>query len=90
MTSLSIVTEFYLTVLPVIHMSTGAAEQILTLTQDRNSAHKFFPDEVDRYIDSFEKKMKHFRDAHVTGYSLTKEKTTTGGLFIVRVTQRVG
>lgn len=90
MTSVSVVTEFYLTVLPVIHVSTGAAEQIVTLTPDRNSAHKFFPDEVDRYIDSFEKRTKHFKDAHVTGYSLTKENATIGGLFIVKVTQRVG
>ena len=89
MTSQSIVSEFYLTVLPMIQMSTGSAEQILTLTADRNTARKFFPDEVDRYVDAFKKRMKNFVGGHVTSYILTKENAV-GGLFIVRVTQHVG
>jgi len=88
MTSQSIVSEFYLTVLPVINVSTGAAEQILTLTADRNTARKFFPDEVDLYVDSFKKRMKHFVGGHVTAYILSKENAV-GGLLIVKVTQHV-
>jgi len=89
MTSQSIVSELYVTVLPVININTGSAEQILTLTADRNTARKFFPDEVDLYIDSFKKRMKHFVGGHVTAYILTKENAV-GGLFIVRVTQHIG
>ena len=89
MTSQSIVSEFYLTVLPVINVSSGSADQILTLTPDKNSARKFFPDEVDLYVDSFKKRTKHFVGGHVTAYILTKENAV-GGLFIVRVTQHVG
>jgi hypothetical protein len=89
MTSQSIVSEFYLTVLPVINVSSGSADQILTLTPDKNGARKFFADEVDLYIDSFKKRMKHFVGGHVTGYILTKENAV-GGLFIVKVTQHVG
>ena len=88
MTSQTIVSEFYLTVLPVINISTGAAEQILTLTADRNTARKFFPEEVDLYIDSFKKRMKHFVGGHVTAYILSKENAV-GGLLIVKVTQHV-
>ena len=87
MTSQTIVSELYLTVLPVININTGSAE--LTLTADRNTARKFFPDEVDLYIDSFKKRMKHFVGGHVTAYILTKENAV-GELFIVRVTQHVG
>jgi hypothetical protein len=89
MTSQSIVSEFYLTVLPVINVSSGSADQILTLTPDKSSARKFFPDEVDLYIDSFKKRMKHFVGGHVTAYVLNKENAV-GGLFIVKVTQHVG
>ena len=84
-----LVNELYLTVLPLIHLNTGATEQVLTLTPDRTSATEFFPDEVDTYIGFFKNREQYLVGGHVTGYTLTKERTVQG-LFVIRVTQNVG
>lgn len=88
-TQLSIINELYLTVLPVIHLNSGATEQILTLTADKNNASEFFPDEVDTYIGFFKNRIQYLVGGHVKGYTLTPEQTARG-LVVVRVTQHVG
>lgn len=84
-----IISELYLTVLPVIHLGTGLTEQILTLTADKANASEFFPDEVELYINFFNQRIPHLIGGHVTGYTLTRENTVRG-LFRVRVTQHAG
>jgi hypothetical protein len=84
-----IVNELYLTVLPMIHMNTGATEQVLTLTPERSFASEFFPDEVDTFVSFFKNRTQYLVGGHVTDYTLTKERTAQG-LFVVRVTQHVG
>jgi hypothetical protein len=86
--SQNVVNELYLTVLPVIHLNSGATEQILTLTADRQNASEFFPDEVDLYMGFFKQRTQYLVGGHVKGYSLTPEQTARG-LFLVRVTQHV-
>ena len=85
----TLVNELYLTVLPMIHMNTGATEQVLTLTPDRSFASEFFADEVDLFVSFFQQRTQYLVGGHVTGYTLNKEKTAQG-LFVVRVTQNVG
>ena len=84
-----IINELYLTVLPLIHLNSGATEQVLTLTADRKNASEFFPDEVDLYMGFFKKRVQYLIGGHVTGYTLTPEQTARG-LFLVRVTQHGG
>jgi len=84
----TLVNELYLTVLPMVHMNTGATEQVLTLTPDRNFATEFFADEVDNYVNFFQRRTQYFVGGHVESYTLAKEKTIRG-LFVVRVTQNV-
>ena len=86
---IGIVNELFLTVLPMIHLETGKTEQVLTLTPDRNFATEFFPDEVDLYVNFFQQRIKYLVGGHVTGYTLSKEPTTHG-LIYVRVNQNVG
>jgi len=83
------VNELYLAVLPIIHMSTGQTEQVLTLTADRQTATEFFPEEVDTYINFFKSRAdKYLIGGRVKGYALSKENTVHG-CFVVRVTQNV-
>ena len=62
--------ELYLAVLPMVHMGVnfGLTEQILTLFPSRAFATEFFPDEVDAYILTFERRAnEHLVGGHVTG-----------------------
>jgi len=83
--------ELYLAVLPLVHMGLnfGLTEQTLTLFPSKDFATEFFPDEVDGYILTFERRAnEHLVGGHVTGYAFTKEETEDGRV-IVRVTQHV-
>jgi hypothetical protein len=79
----------YLAVLPIIHIETGATEQVLTLYPDKKFASEFFPDEVDNFISMFTRRTKFFTGGHVVSYDCQKE-TTPSGRVIVRVGQYVG
>lgn len=80
--------ELYLVVLPVIHLSTGLAEQTLTLLPGKDFATEFFPEEVERYVLMFEKRAQYFTGGHVTGYKVTPEPIENGRV-IVQVVQNV-
>jgi hypothetical protein len=86
--SQNLVNELYLTVLPMIHLRDGLTEQVLTLTPDKSFASEFFPDEVETYVKFFQNRTQHLVGGHVTGYTLTPERTAQG-LYVVRVTQNV-
>ena len=79
----------YLAVLPIIHIDTGATEQVLTMYSDKSLATEFFPDEVDTYISMFTKRTKYFTGGHVERYDCQRESTPSGRV-IVRVGQYVG
>jgi hypothetical protein len=64
------------------------AEQVLTVFPDKNFATKFFPDEVERYIQEFAKATGSLVGGHVVGYSYYKEPTDDGRV-IVKVIQNV-
>ncbi len=88
MVDASVSNGLYLVVLPVIHLETGATEQILTLIGDKNLATEFFPDEVDSYTSMFKNRTKYLSGGHVTGYDYAFEQSDTGRTR-VRVTQNV-
>jgi hypothetical protein len=79
----------YLAVLPIIHLETGATEQVLTMYPDKSLATEFFADEVDKYIAMFTRRTKYFTGGHVVSYDCKKEPTPSGRVF-VRVDQHVG
>jgi hypothetical protein len=85
---------FYLSVLPLVHVSQtavgyGLTEQTLTLFPDRNFATEFFPDEVETYIDAFKwRAEKYLVGGHVIGYEFSQEPTDDGRV-LVRVIQNV-
>ena len=79
----------YLAVLPIIHLDTGATEQVLTMYSERNLATEFFPDEVDNFIAMFTRRTKYLTGGHVQSYDCQKE-TTPSGRVRVRVSQNVG
>jgi hypothetical protein len=82
--------ELYLTVLPLIHTSSGLVEETLTLFPDITFATEFFPDEVDQYVLMFQDRAnKYLIGGHVTSYDVAQEKTANGRV-IVRVIQNVG
>ena len=81
--------ELYLTVLPIIHISTGLTEQILTLHPDRNFATEFFPDEVENYANLFRSRASAYLiGGHVTRYDVAPEPLANGRV-IVHVVQYV-
>jgi hypothetical protein len=86
--------ELYLSVLPIIHVTTnqalgfGLTEQVLTVFPDRNFATGFFPDEVDGYIQTFKNREKYLIGGHSKAWEVHKEPTADGRV-IVRVTQHV-
>jgi hypothetical protein len=80
--------ELYLQVLPIIHLGTGEAEQVLTTASSPDSATEFFPDQVGAYITMFNARQKYFSGGHVLSYELT-QVPAQNGLVIVRVTQYV-
>ncbi len=83
--------DLYLAVLPIIHLGAefGKTEQVLTLFPDMRFATGFLPDEVDGYIATFTHRANAgLIGGHVTGYSVFKEPTGDGRVF-VRVVQNV-
>jgi hypothetical protein len=80
--------DFYLAVLPLIHLNQGSTEETLTLFPDKNFATEFFPDQVDMYVTAFTNRTKYLTGGHVTGYEVYKEPTNDGRV-IVRVVQKV-
>jgi hypothetical protein len=87
--------ELYLVVLPLIHVSVnqifgfGLTEQALTLFPDRDFATKFFPDEVENYVATFQNRAnKYLTGGHVTHYEIQQERTDDGRV-IVKVIQHV-
>lgn len=81
--------ELYLAVLPVIHLSSGATEQMLTLFPDRNFATEFSAQEVDQYISFFQTRADSYLvGGHVKSYHCQKEPAG-GGRFVVLVKQNV-
>ena len=88
---MSLQNELYLAVLPQISLSAGSVgktEQILTLLPDRNFATEFFPDQVDDFIQVFEKGQESLTGGHVEKYVCEKEATTDQRV-VVKVSQRV-
>jgi hypothetical protein len=81
--------ELYLSVLPLIHISSGLTEETLTLYPDRNFATEFYADEVQGYIDTFKNRIKYLVGGHSKGYQVFPEPTREGRV-IVRVVQNVG
>jgi hypothetical protein len=95
--------ELYLTVLPLMRTPPGVAfyssfragtrgpavEQIVTLFPDRNFATRFYPDEVELYINTFTASESYLTGGHAIGYEIFKEPTDDGRV-IVRVVQHVG
>ena len=55
--------ELYLQVLPIIHLGTGEAEQVLTTASSPESASEFFPDQVGAYINMFNDRSKYNPDS---------------------------
>lgn len=80
--------ELYLTVLPIIHLGTGEAEQILTLISNREGATEFFPGQVGAFISMFNTRAKYFTGGHILGYELIQQDAGNGRL-IVKVLQNV-
>lgn len=80
--------ELYLQVLPIIHLGTGEAEQVLTTASSPESASEFFPDQVGAYINMFNNRSKYFSGGHVLSYELT-QVPSRNGLVMVKVTQHV-
>jgi len=84
--------ELYLAVLPLIHLGRtdfGKTEETLTLFPDIDFATKFFPDEVDGYIATFENRIKLLTGGHVKDYKISQEPTEDNRV-IVKVVQNVG
>lgn len=83
--------ELYLAVLPMVHLGAnqfGLTEQVITLLPNRESATEFFPDEVQDYLDIFDRRTSYLIGGHVTGYSFEKLNTKDGRV-IVKVYQLV-
>jgi hypothetical protein len=64
-------------------------EQVLTLFPDRNFATKFYPDEVELYINFFSQVVQSLTGGHVSGYQVTAQPTDDGRV-VVMVEQYVG
>lgn len=81
----------YLAVLPMVHLGAnqfGLTEQVITLQPNRDAATEFFSDEVQEYVDIFDRRTKYLIGGHVSGYSFEQSKTDTGRV-IVKVYQHV-
>jgi hypothetical protein len=84
--------ELYLAVLPMVHLGMnqyGLTEQVITLLPDRKQATEFFPDEVQDYLNIFDRRTQYLVGGHVTGYSYEK-LTTQNNRVVVKVYQHVG
>jgi hypothetical protein len=83
--------ELYLAVLPMVHLGAnqfGLTEQVITLLPNVELATEFFPDEVQDYLNIFDKRTVHLIGGHVTGYSFEKVNMPSGRV-IVKVYQIV-
>jgi hypothetical protein len=83
--------ELYLVVLPMVHLAAnqfGLTEQVITLLPDRKQATEFFPDEVQDYLNIFDRRTPYLIGGHVTGYSFEQVKTENNRV-IVKVYQHV-
>lgn len=79
----------YLAVLPMIHLTTGLVDQVITVFPRREFATEFFPDEVDGYILMFTNRANQYlTGGHVEGYEIEKQVTADGRV-VVKVTQNV-
>ena len=82
--------ELYLAVLPMVHLGAnqyGLTEQVITLFPSEIFATKFFPDEVDDYLNIFERRANQYlTTGHVTSYVFTKVMASDGRI-MVKVTQ---
>lgn len=81
--------ELYLCVLPLVHLGTGATEQVMTLLADRKLATAFTPDTVDMFALMFETRANaYLKGGNVTGYEF-RRLTEPNGRIIVQVLQHV-
>jgi hypothetical protein len=83
--------ELFLCVLPMVHLGAsqfGLTEQVVTLLPDRQSATEFFPDEVQDYINIFDRRTQYLIGGHVSGYSFEQVKTNNNRV-VVKVYQHV-
>lgn len=83
--------ELYLAVLPLIHLGStfGLTEQAITLFPSRDFATRFFTDELEGYLTTFQNRANEYlTGGHVTSYEVTplQEKD---GRWIVKVVQHV-
>jgi hypothetical protein len=84
--------ELYLAVLPMVHLGInqyGLTEQVITLLPDPKQATEFFPDEVQDYLNIFDRRTQYLVGGHVTGYSFEKIVTPNNRV-VVKVYQHVG
>jgi hypothetical protein len=66
-----------------------SVDQVFTLFPDEDFATKFFPDEVDYYMQEFERQARmYLTGGHVSGYEFHKQPTEDDRI-IVRVVQHV-
>jgi hypothetical protein len=82
----------YLAVLPMVHLGAsqfGLTEQVITLLPNEESATQFFPDEVQEYLNMFDRRTQYLTGGHVNGYSYEQIKTKNNRV-IVKVYQHVG
>jgi len=91
MASTKITNTLYLTVLPMIQIdgqAFGLTQQVLTLMPEKNFATRFFIDEVNNYILTFQNRTKYLTGGHVKDYEFFQEQQSDGRI-IVRVVQYV-
>jgi hypothetical protein len=89
MVLLMLTNELYLTVLPIVHTSSGLTEETLTLFPSKDFATSFFPEEVDKYLDMFKVRAERYlTGGNVLKYDFFKEDTDDGRV-VVRVIQSV-
>jgi len=81
----------YLAVMPMIHLAAnqyGLTEQVITLVPNRESATEFFDDEVQDYLNIFDRRTQYLTGGHVSKYSYEQVKTDDGRV-VVKVYQHV-
>ena len=80
----------YLATLPLFHLGPGIprAEEVFTLYPDRDFATQFFPDELNRYKDTFKFLVQQLKGGHVIGYDFIEEDAGNGRI-ILQVIQNV-
>ena len=80
----------YLAVIPLVHLDTGLTEQTLTLFPDQQFATLFSPDEVDNYLNFFQRRAdSYLKGGNVTSYEFKKEPVVGTRFLRVVVIQHV-